>query len=248
MEKSQIKRNGIIVALVAIILIIGSISFTKYQHETGYKMSTEDKKSYIEKILKDKNYNKAKDLAMVYFQDSSSTENEVFTNINICEKNGFTTFSEAQSFQEEQEKERKEEAKQQEENEIKNEYTKIVDEVNSINIRDMTKDQLIKYVNEYMDFLSKNNNKNYDSVVKSLSNLKYTYAYSHNERFFCLYNNMERYKLKIGMTKDEVIAFTDYVYPEHINKTTTSSGKHEQYVFIGDYLYYDNGTLTSFQN
>jgi hypothetical protein len=249
MNKPPIKKKGILtISFAIIILVIGVTCYLKYHYETGYDMSIDDKKSYIEKFLKDKNYSKAKDLTMVYFQDSSTIENEVFGNINICEKNGFTTFSEAESFAEQKDKEKKEEAKQQEDNEIQTEYNKIVDEVNSVKISNMTSDQLVKYVNEYMDFLTKYNDKNYDLTVKNLSNLKYNYAYEHADRYFDLYKNMERYKLKIGMTKDEVIAFTDYVYPERINKTTTSGGTHEQYVFGGIYLYFDNGTLTSFQN
>lgn len=51
----------------------------------------------------------------------------------------------------------------------------------------------------------------------------------------------------IGMTKSEVENST-WGKPKKINKTTTSYGIHEQWVYYGNkYLYFDNGILTSIQ-
>lgn len=54
--------------------------------------------------------------------------------------------------------------------------------------------------------------------------------------------------VRIGMTKDEVLA-SNWGQPKSINKTTSTYGTHEQWVYGGNnYLYFDNGILTSFQN
>ncbi|GKX65807.1 hypothetical protein [Inconstantimicrobium mannanitabidum] len=244
-------KKKIIIGISVIILITSVVGFKKYQYTTGFGMSVESKKNRLEHLIKNEDYYEARELTYTYFITDPNNRDDMITIVDICADNRFTSFSQAEEYKQkcEDEKRKQDELKKKEEEaKVDNEYTKIVDEVNSINISNMTKEQLTKYVNEYMDFLNKYNNKNYDLTVKNLSNLKFKYAYSHADRYFDLYKNMERYELKIGMTKDEVIAFTDYVYPEHINKTTTSSGTHEQYVFGGIYLYFDNGTLTSFQN
>jgi hypothetical protein len=48
------------------------------------------------------------------------------------------------------------------------------------------------------------------------------------------------------MTKDMVI--DSWGKPEDINRTVTSSYIHEQWVYGSRYLYFENGTLTSFQD
>lgn len=52
----------------------------------------------------------------------------------------------------------------------------------------------------------------------------------------------------VGMTKEEAIN-SIWGYPNKINKTTTSYGAHEQWVYSKDrYLYFDNGKLTAIQD
>jgi hypothetical protein len=52
----------------------------------------------------------------------------------------------------------------------------------------------------------------------------------------------------IGMTADEVLA-SSWGKPESVNKTTNSYGTREQWVYGGrNYLYFEDGKLTSIQN
>lgn len=56
--------------------------------------------------------------------------------------------------------------------------------------------------------------------------------------------------VSIGMTQDEVLE-SSWGKPTHKNKTTTSYGVHEQWVYgkyYPKYLYFDNGILTTIQN
>ena len=52
-------------------------------------------------------------------------------------------------------------------------------------------------------------------------------------------------KLKIGMTKE--MCELSCGKPKEINQTTTESNKAEQWVYYDNYLYFDNGVLTSMQ-
>lgn len=52
----------------------------------------------------------------------------------------------------------------------------------------------------------------------------------------------------IGMTAAQVLAST-WGKPKDINRTTRASGVHEQWVYgNGNYLYFENGVVTSIQN
>jgi hypothetical protein len=54
--------------------------------------------------------------------------------------------------------------------------------------------------------------------------------------------------VKIGMTKEEVLK-SNWGKPESINKTTTTTGTREQWIYGGrKYLYFTNGILTGIQN
>lgn len=57
---------------------------------------------------------------------------------------------------------------------------------------------------------------------------------------------IEENKVFIGMTAEQ--ARMSWGKPEEINKTTTDNVKHEQWVYSGSYLYFDNGMLTTIQN
>ena len=55
--------------------------------------------------------------------------------------------------------------------------------------------------------------------------------------------------VKIGMTADQVLYKSSWSKPKSINRTTTSRGSREQWVYgSGNYLYFDNGILTGIQN
>jgi hypothetical protein len=53
-------------------------------------------------------------------------------------------------------------------------------------------------------------------------------------------------KIMIGMTKEQVIA--SWGNPNKINKSVGSWGVHEQWVYSSQYLYFENGKLTSWQD
>ena len=55
--------------------------------------------------------------------------------------------------------------------------------------------------------------------------------------------------VRIGMTASEVTSKTNWGKPRNINRTTTTSGTTEQWVYDGgNYLYFTNGVLTAIQN
>jgi hypothetical protein len=51
----------------------------------------------------------------------------------------------------------------------------------------------------------------------------------------------------IGMTQDEVL-MSSWGKPRRVNRTTYSFGVHEQWVYDGGYLYFENGKLKTIQN
>jgi hypothetical protein len=51
----------------------------------------------------------------------------------------------------------------------------------------------------------------------------------------------------IGMSETEVLQ-SKWGRPESVNRTITADGRHEQWVYSGGYLYFDDGVLTSIQN
>ena len=53
-------------------------------------------------------------------------------------------------------------------------------------------------------------------------------------------------KVQIGWKEE--LCIESWGKPLKINRTTSASGVHEQWVYIGGYLYFDNGILTSIQN
>jgi hypothetical protein len=53
--------------------------------------------------------------------------------------------------------------------------------------------------------------------------------------------------VSVGMTQDEAIA-SSWGKPRKVNRTTTSYGVREQWVYDGGYLYFKDGVLTSIQN
>lgn len=58
----------------------------------------------------------------------------------------------------------------------------------------------------------------------------------------------KRQGVRLGMTQDDVLA-SSWGRPERVNRTITASGTSEQWVYGGhNYLYFENGVLTSIQN
>ena len=132
----------------------------------------------------------------------------------------------------------------------KTEYSNIANSINKIGVKNLTREQIIDFINQYMKFIDNKNNDYFDSTIDNLVMLKQEFSIrtGNNTVNTILDKNMLRRQLKIGMTKNEVIAFTIYIKPEDINKTTTKYGTSEQYVYDSDYLYFEDGKLTSIQN
>lgn len=53
--------------------------------------------------------------------------------------------------------------------------------------------------------------------------------------------------VQIGMSQEDVRR-SSWGRPNSIHRTTTSNGTHEQWVYDGNYLYFENGQLTTIQN
>jgi hypothetical protein len=53
--------------------------------------------------------------------------------------------------------------------------------------------------------------------------------------------------VNIGMTSERVL-LSSWGRPEKVNRTTYSRGVHEQWVYSGGYLYFEDGILTAIQN
>jgi len=53
--------------------------------------------------------------------------------------------------------------------------------------------------------------------------------------------------VRLGMTREDVLA-SSWNRPNKVNTTTNRYGTHEQWVYDGNYLYFENGILTSIQN
>ncbi|WP_052352792.1 hypothetical protein [Neobacillus dielmonensis] len=61
-------------------------------------------------------------------------------------------------------------------------------------------------------------------------------------------NSKGKYGVSIGMSKEAVLN-SSWGKPQDINTTITQFGTHEQWVYGGgNYLYFENGKLTSIQN
>lgn len=54
--------------------------------------------------------------------------------------------------------------------------------------------------------------------------------------------------VKLGMTAKTVREETNWGIPKAINRSVGKWGVHEQWVYDGGYLYFENGKLTSYQN
>lgn len=103
-----------------------------------------------------------------------------------------------------------------------------------------------KYSNITSDF------EYYDNVKKELQQVKS----ESDKRFKAQYGvdqpsdkkEVKKEGVRIGMTQDEVLNST-WGKPNKINKTTSKYGTSEQWVYGGNnYLYFENGILTTIQN
>ena len=63
------KKKIIIVGIIVLIIIIGDISFSKYQRFYGKNLTTDEMKDNIEYYMKNNNYEKAEEFAIYYYGD-----------------------------------------------------------------------------------------------------------------------------------------------------------------------------------
>jgi len=55
--------------------------------------------------------------------------------------------------------------------------------------------------------------------------------------------------VQLGMSRDQVLHETSWGEPITVNRTVTSGGTHEQWVYSGhNYLYFTNGKVSGVQN
>jgi hypothetical protein len=54
--------------------------------------------------------------------------------------------------------------------------------------------------------------------------------------------------VRIGMTENQVVNKTSWGYPVSVRRTVTRYGEHQQWVYEGAYLYFENGKLTAIQD
>lgn len=60
-----------------------------------------------------------------------------------------------------------------------------------------------------------------------------------------IWDKIKQEKISIGMTKEAV--WLSWNYSDRVNKSVGSWGVHEQWVYGSQYLYFENGKLTSWQ-
>jgi len=85
-------------------------------------------------------------------------------------------------------------------------------------------------------------------VFENLDNLKSTFLFKYpNQWSGKIVKNITNGEIILGMTKDQAVASVGL--PEDINRTVGKWGVHEQWVYTaGLYLYFKNGSLTSWQD
>ncbi|WP_406588948.1 hypothetical protein [Bacillus atrophaeus] len=86
--------------------------------------------------------------------------------------------------------------------------------------------------------VKKYQNDDKESMVTNITEVKLTDDIDPSEKL-----------IQIGMSESDVLLLSDWGKPKDINKTTTSTGTNEQWVYGGNkYLYFENGELTAIQD
>lgn len=111
------KKNKIIIGGMIACILIGSsiVGYKQYQYNTGYRLSTAERKTNIEEQLKQGNYDKAKSLANNYRIDV----NEIDDIINLYKDSNDRTSLELFSVEKTLEEKKSQEAKEAEEKKLK---------------------------------------------------------------------------------------------------------------------------------
>lgn len=231
------KKKIIIVGIIVLIIIIGDISFSQYQKFYGKNLTVDEMKNNIEYYMKNNNYEKAEKFAVYYYGDSEMVRSD----IKIAKENNFTSYSEIDKYEKQQNiKEKIEELQVEKNKAIETSQTAKSECINNF---------MTYYFNNEDSLTDDQKEKILDGILTLKSEFKkqnYLNSFTMSD-----YNtwNINYIEPQINMTKYEVYAFTRYTNPRDINKTTTKSSIYEQYCYSGNiYLYFDNDVLTSIQN
>lgn len=243
-------KKRVIISSILAILFLGiiciSIYYSNYQYKTGYNLTTEQKQTNIEKLVSKQDYSGAKTLSQNYYYTDNDLEeyNRYSSLIIVCKNHNLTSFKDAD---EQSKKNKKESDEKSKDNKL---FNAIGDEIKNIGVNNMTKEQYISYINRYMDYVLNGGSKRNEAIV-NLSNLKDNYSklfFTLSEVDYMGNNAIKSINPNIGMTEMEVKALTKYSNPKRINKTETKYGVRKQYCFLNDYLYFEDGKLTSIQS
>lgn len=245
---------GLVIAIIVIAAIFAGAfalkshnAISQVQYQTGEGLTDNQKETNINDQVKKLDYDGAKILADNYYHYDNNLDKhrEYIMAIEACKKFGLASLDECKATVNNQIS-----AEINTSNKSYDEYNKIGEAVNSIGIDNLTKDQTISFINKYMNFWQLNKQSNselHDNVVKNLIKLKQQY-YKVTGFNRVIGNEMKLFKAEIGMTKAEVVAFTKYIQPKDINKTTTQYSVREQYCYSSkNYLYFEDGILTTIQ-
>lgn len=254
-NKKPLGFFGIIFLLIVLISVVISLDPNSNQasYQTGEGLTKEQKKSNINDLVKHHKYDEAKTLADNYYYYDNNVDNhhDYLLKIQVCKEKNLTDLDKAEIKKYDKTANNNTSTKKEENSEtqkVNDEFKKITDDINAIGMSNLTTEQIVSFINKYMVFWDTNKTKHselHDSVVENLIKLKHQYSLYNK---YYVDSNMKVYKPKIGMTKNEVMAFTKYIAPEDINKTTTKSSISEQYCYSnGDYLYFENGILSTIQ-
>lgn len=116
-NKKISKKKKIIIGGIIVCILIGSsiVGYKKYQYNTGYRLSTAERKTNIQEQLKQGNYDKAKNLATIYWIDV----NEIDDIINVYKDSTDSTSLELSSVEKTLEEKKVKEAEEKKAQEAK---------------------------------------------------------------------------------------------------------------------------------
>jgi len=105
-------------------------------------------------------------------------------------------------------------------------------------------EEAVMYANRYADA----GNAEFQALVSTAEKrLSERVAAQEKQAAVALRVEAKKRGVSLGMTPEEVHA-SSWGKPQSINRTIGSYGTHEQWVYGGGYLYFQNGVLTTIQN
>lgn len=130
------KKNKIIMGGMIACILIGSsiVGYKQYQYNTGYRLSTSERKTNIEEQLNQENYDKAKNLANNYWIDVNEIDDIIEIYKNSTDRTSLELISAEKTLEENKTKEAAEKkAKEEQEKKLKKEAESKAKEVQKNN-------------------------------------------------------------------------------------------------------------------